>query len=130
MTTSAKEKMTKEDLSKYPSSGNTFAISEFVMKIIVVCIVNYCRSPVAEYILKSKLTSNFTISSAGISPYLGMNNMDKRSISYLKQKGISSSIHIPRKLTEDDMGENDLILALDLKVKPYWMNKFIKTIHI
>ena len=69
------------------------------MKIIVVCIGNYCRSPVAEYILKSKLTSNFTISSAGISPYLGMNNMDKEFISYLKQKGISSSIHIPRKLT-------------------------------
>ena len=46
--------------------------------------------------------------------------MDKRSISYLKQKGISSSIHIPRKLTEDDMGENDLILALDLKVQAYY----------
>ena len=46
--------------------------------ISVVCMANYCRSPVAEYLLNDMYGSKYTFNSYGISPLFGV-SMDKRS---------------------------------------------------
>jgi len=50
------------------------------MKILMVCLGNICRSPLAEGILQSKLPDHFTVDSAGtISMHEG-EHPDKRSV--------------------------------------------------
>ena len=53
-------------------------------RILIVCMANYCRSPVAEFLLKDKLDNSYQISSAGIIQF-DMPGMDERSIKYLKE---------------------------------------------
>jgi protein-tyrosine phosphatase len=50
------------------------------MKILMVCLGNICRSPLAEGIMKTKLPENFVVDSAGtISMHEG-EHPDKRAI--------------------------------------------------
>lgn len=50
------------------------------MKILMVCLGNVCRSPMAEGVLRSKLPENFLIDSAGIANYHVNDKPDKRAI--------------------------------------------------
>ena len=56
-------------------------------KILMVCLGNICRSPLAEGILKSKLPANsFTVDSAGTANYhTGQSTPDMRSIAVAKK---------------------------------------------
>ena len=50
----------------------------------IVCIANYCRSPVAEVLLKTRFGDKYEFFSAGISP-IAQPNMDPRSLKYLHE---------------------------------------------
>jgi len=84
------------------------------MKILMVCLGNICRSPLAEGILKSKLPQNaFTVDSAGTSNYHIGELPDTRSIEVAKKFQIDITNQRARQFILDDFDEFDLIYAMD-----------------
>ena len=85
-----------------------------VTKILMVCLGNICRSPLAEGILASKLPSDkFIIDSAGTGDWHVGSQPDKRSIAIAKQKGLDISCQKARQFTIQDFIEYDYIFAMD-----------------
>jgi protein-tyrosine phosphatase len=83
-------------------------------KILMVCLGNICRSPLAEGILKSKLNPDFFIvDSAGTAAYHVGELPDHRSIAIAKKNGIDISDQRARKFISNDFNEFDLIYAMD-----------------
>jgi len=80
--------------------------------IAVVCHANYCRSPVAEYLLEYYLKDKYKYISAGIFPITTI-GMDPRSHKYLLSKNIKVDLHKPQKITRDIMNKSKIIFALD-----------------
>lgn len=83
------------------------------MKILMVCLGNICRSPLAEGILRSKLSEEFHIDSAGTGDWHVGNCPDKRSISVAKKYGIDISAQRARQFNPNDFDEFDLIYVMD-----------------
>ena len=79
---------------------------------MVVCFANYCRSPVAKYLLQQQLKDAVKVSSAGLQPIID-NKMDPRSSDYLISKGVKEVLHIPKKVTSLSIKQTDLVLAVD-----------------
>ncbi|MFY7861000.1 MAG: low molecular weight protein-tyrosine-phosphatase, partial [Chitinophagales bacterium] len=87
------------------------------MKILMVCLGNICRSPLAEGILKSKIKQNnldWTVDSAGTGGYHIDAIPDKRSIQVAKDYGIDITDQRDRKVRSVDFKEFDLIFAMDV----------------
>jgi len=82
-------------------------------KILMVCLGNICRSPLAQGILDSKITSNTIVDSAGTAAYHVGNPPDPRSIAVAKQKGIDLSGYRARKFTKEDFKNFDHIYVMD-----------------
>ncbi|MBA6156584.1 low molecular weight phosphotyrosine protein phosphatase [Tenacibaculum sp. S7007] len=83
-------------------------------KILMVCLGNICRSPLAEGILQSKLSSdNFFVDSAGTAGYHVGEFPDKRSIEVGLKYGIDITNQRSRKFNKSDFKEFDLIFAMD-----------------
>ncbi|MBW1297720.1 low molecular weight protein-tyrosine-phosphatase [Aquimarina litoralis] len=83
-------------------------------KILMVCLGNICRSPLAEGILASKLDSEtFLVQSAGTSNYHIGEKPDRRSISTAKKHGIDISNQKAAQFTVNDFDTYDLIYAMD-----------------
>ena len=61
------------------------------MKILMVCLGNICRSPLAEGILRSKISDKHTVKSAGTISFHEGEHPDKRSIKTAKEHGIDIS---------------------------------------
>ncbi|MBT8181366.1 MAG: low molecular weight phosphotyrosine protein phosphatase [Eudoraea sp.] len=84
-------------------------------KVLMVCLGNICRSPLAEGILKSKTSSQHVfVDSAGTAGYHIGNNPDKRSIAVAKKYGIDISGQRCRKFNFNDFAQFDIIYAMDL----------------
>ena len=63
-----------------------------MIKILMVCLGNICRSPLAEGILRSKLSDEkFIIESAGTSNFHSGSSPDQRSIKIAKKHNIDIS---------------------------------------
>ena len=83
-------------------------------KILMVCLGNICRSPLAEGILQSKVNKELVfVDSAGTAAYHVGNLPDERSIAVAKQYGIDISNQQARKFTEKDFLNFDVIYAMD-----------------
>ncbi len=83
-------------------------------KILMVCLGNICRSPLAEGILQSKLSSeNFTVDSAGTSDYHVGELPDGRSIEVARKYGIDITNQRSRKFVKADFDNFDMIFAMD-----------------
>ena len=93
------------------------------LNITVVCVANFCRSPVAHYLLSDYLNESFKVSSAGIidfnKPY-----MDARSKEFLSENGIKNISHVTRRLTMKIVNESTIIFAMDNKIKKKIIEKF------
>jgi len=84
------------------------------MKILMVCLGNICRSPLAEGILKSKLQQDaFQVDSAGTSNYHIGELPDKRSIDVAKKNGLDITHQRGRQFILEDFDAFDLIYAMD-----------------
>ena len=84
------------------------------VKILMVCLGNICRSPIAEGLLKSKLNSNnFFIDSAGTGSWHVGNNPDLRSITVSKTHHIDISNQKARQFTYEDYINFDHIYVMD-----------------
>ena len=86
------------------------------MKILMVCLGNICRSPVAEGILREKINQHqldVTVDSAGTSGWHDGEPPDPRSIKSAASHGIDISQQVSRKLSVEDFEAFDLIFAMD-----------------
>ncbi|MFA7686442.1 MAG: low molecular weight protein-tyrosine-phosphatase [Moheibacter sp.] len=83
------------------------------MKILMVCLGNICRSPLAEGILQSKLGEDFLVASAGTGSWHVGRCPDKRSIAVAKKYGIDISTQRARQFKTGDFDEFDLIYVMD-----------------
>src|SRR5690606_3697404 len=83
------------------------------MKILMVCLGNICRSPLAEGILRSKLSEEFHIDSAGTGNWHVGKSPDKRSVAVAKKYGIDISMQRARQFHPNDFEEFDLIYVMD-----------------
>ncbi|WP_425075832.1 low molecular weight protein-tyrosine-phosphatase [Psychroserpens sp. S379A] len=82
--------------------------------IIMVCLGNICRSPLAHGILESKLPSDqFYIDSAGTANYHVGDSPDHRSIAVAKQNGIDISNQRGRQFNVSDFDTFDYIFTMD-----------------
>lgn len=83
------------------------------MKIMMVCLGNICRSPLAEGILQHKLGNNFTVESSGTAQWHEGKNPDHRSIAVAKKHGIDISHHQAQQFVPQMFSDFDLIYAMD-----------------
>lgn len=83
------------------------------MKILMVCLGNICRSPLAEGIMRSKLNQDFFVDSAGTGDWHVGQSPDKRSVSVAKKYGIDISAQIARQFQPEDFEEFDRIFVMD-----------------
>tara|TARA_B100001057_G_scaffold477049_1_gene545814 strand:+ start:466 stop:918 length:453 start_codon:yes stop_codon:yes gene_type:complete len=80
----------------------------------MVCLGNICRSPLAEGILQSKLSSkDFFVDSAGTAAYHIGESPDQRSIKVAKKYGIDLTNQRASQFTSEDFLKFDLIYAMD-----------------
>lgn len=79
--------------------------------ILVLCLGNICRSPMAEGILKKRLPRK-TIVSAGLRGMTGW-TADPTSARVMLEHGIDISTHRARNLTREMVEEADLILTME-----------------
>ncbi|MFT6934997.1 MAG: protein-tyrosine phosphatase [Maribacter sp.] len=83
-------------------------------KVLMVCLGNICRSPLAEGILKSIVNpEDVFVDSAGTGGYHIGNPPDPRSIEVAKINGIDISKQICRKFNTRDFDRFDVIYAMD-----------------
>lgn len=82
-------------------------------KILMVCLGNICRSPLAEGILQSKVGNTVFVDSAGTDNYHVGEMPDKRSIAVAKKHGIDISKQRCRQFTVSDFNTFDLIYVMD-----------------
>ncbi|KQC33220.1 MULTISPECIES: low molecular weight protein-tyrosine-phosphatase [Nonlabens] len=82
--------------------------------ILMVCLGNICRSPLAEGLMRSKLNfTKFTVDSAGTSGGHKGEAPDKRSIEVAKRYDLDISQQRSRKLTPQDLENFDYIYVMD-----------------
>lgn len=79
----------------------------------MVCLGNICRSPLAEGILKSKLSNSYIIDSAGTANYHTGKAPDKRSIAIAKKYGLDISNLKGRQFSASDFDAFDYIYVMD-----------------
>ena len=84
------------------------------MKILMVCLGNICRSPLAEGILAHKTKHlNVSVDSAGTAAYHVGELPDKRSIEIASKYNIDLSSHRARQFSRKDFEDFDIIYAMD-----------------
>lgn len=85
-----------------------------MIKILMVCLGNICRSPLAEGIMRSKLPKDkFIIDSAGTGGWHAGEQPDTRSIAVAKKYGIDISNQKARKFKLSDFVDFDYIYVMD-----------------
>ncbi len=84
------------------------------VKILMVCLGNICRSPLAEGILASKLPKDkFTVDSAGTGSWHIGRSPDERSIAIAKKNKLDISKQKGRQFTTSDFDTFDYIYVMD-----------------
>jgi len=83
------------------------------MKVLMICLGNICRSPLAEGILKAKVTERIFVDSAGTAAWHSGNLPDKRSIAVAKAHGINLTDQRARQFLDEDFDRFDLIYVMD-----------------
>ncbi len=86
------------------------------MKILMVCLGNICRSPLAEGILKHKIEQHnldWQVDSAGTSSWHAGELPDSRSVDIARKYGIDITEQRARQFSPYDIERFDIIYAMD-----------------
>lgn len=86
------------------------------MKILMVCLGNICRSPLAHGVMENLVLLkklNWTIDSAGTGNWHVGHPPDRRSIAIAKKYGVDISNQRAQHFTADFFDKYDLILVMD-----------------
>jgi protein-tyrosine phosphatase len=84
-------------------------------RILMVCVGNICRSPMAEVLLRERLRAHPrapTIGSAGIAALVGK-PADPMAVQLMQERGIDLTAHRARQLTPELIRGSDLILVME-----------------
>lgn len=92
--------------------------------ILIVCIGNICRSPMAEALLKESLKDKkiHDITSAGLGALVG-HHPDKTAIQLMQEKGLDISSYRATQISQPLIRKADLILVMEAKHKDAIENK-------
>lgn len=83
-------------------------------KVLMVCLGNICRSPLAEGILQSKVNPDAVfVDSAGTAGYHVGNPPDPRSVAVAQKHGLDISFQKCRRFSQADFKEFDFIYVMD-----------------
>ena len=94
--------------------------------ILIVCVGNICRSPMAEYLLQQKIKKqgkDIHVSSAGLGALVG-HSADEYAIEVMKENGIDGTAHRARQLNNEMVKQNELILVME-----NWQQKEIESLY-
>lgn len=97
----------------------SYPIALLKMKILMVCLGNICRSPIAEGVMRSKFIKykfNGSVDSAGVIGMHAGEAPDRRAIKISLHNEIDISQQTARKFNVSDFDQYDLILAMDQSV--------------
>jgi protein-tyrosine phosphatase len=83
------------------------------MNVLMVCLGNICRSPLAHGILESKAPKDWYIDSAGTSGWHEGERPDTRSIITAKGRGLNIDQQRSRPFLAEDFERFDVIFAMD-----------------
>ena len=81
-----------------------------IENVLVVCVGNICRSPMAEYFLKKELP-NLNIDSAGLSAMVG-HSADDKAISCMDTQNIDMRPHVAKQINAELIKKSELILVM------------------
>jgi protein-tyrosine phosphatase len=93
--------------------------------ILIVCVGNICRSPMAEYLLQQRIKTkgiDTRVSSAGLGALVG-HEADEYAIEVMREHGVDGTAHRARQLDDDIVKQNDLILVME-----HWQKKEIESL--
>ena len=85
-----------------------------IRHILVVCVGNICRSPMAEQLLKSALRgqTEITVASAGLGALVG-HPADDHALALMEDLGEDISAHRARQIHPDMVRAADLVLVME-----------------
>ncbi len=84
-----------------------------MVKVVMVCLGNICRSPLAEGILQSKVGDSIFVDSAGTANYHVGELPDRRSIAVAKNHGIDITKQRCKHFTKKHFEQFDYIYVMD-----------------
>jgi protein-tyrosine phosphatase len=94
--------------------------------ILIVCVGNICRSPMAEYLLQYKIKKqglDTRVSSAGLGALVDQ-GADEYAIEVMSEHGIDGTAHRARQLDNEIVKRNELILVME-----HWQKKEIESLY-
>lgn len=99
------------------------------MKILVICLANVCRSPLAEAVLQKGLAESAEISSAGLAASPG-SEIDPRTLRFLEETNVRYLGLGAKAVNKSVVREAELILAMEARhirrlcdIYPYALGK-------
>lgn len=93
-----------------------------IKRILILCIGNICRSPMAEGLLKQALPG-YEVSSAGLGALIGQ-PADPHAIVLMQQQGIDISAHRARQVESWMVAAADLVLVMDMEQKDHMVMQY------
>ena len=89
-----------------------------IRDVLVVCVGNICRSPMAEVLLQEALKDrpDISVSSAGIGALAGYPAAE-HSVALMAERSLDISEHRARQLTKELIAATDLILVMEARHK-------------
>ena len=89
-----------------------------MIRVLMVCMGNICRSPTAEAVLRHLLKEHapelpVEVDSAGTHGYHVGEPPDRRAIAHAARRGVDLSALRARRLTADDFHQFDYVLCMD-----------------
>nr|XP_012217192.1 PREDICTED: low molecular weight phosphotyrosine protein phosphatase-like [Linepithema humile] len=94
------------------------AIMSQKKRVLMICLGNICRSPIAEAVFENEISkrglkNQWEVESAAIMGYHINKIPDHRALTTLKENGIINYSHRARQITQNDFDKFDWIFGMD-----------------
>lgn len=85
-------------------------------KLLVACLGNICRSPMAQAVFRRDLGAGWDIESAGLGALVG-EPAAPEALEALRAKGLDAASHRARQLQPEHLREAELVLVMEMAQK-------------